>query len=746
MSGEWDELETQSLVKAADHQTAQQGKQYRSRQFLIIIILGFCALMTFFKEDLAAVFLMKKEQEEDVQSNIHPSIIEYQKNHATTDDDDDGNVYYFQKKANKEDEKKEEEEFESKDYYDDEDDGGKANNDDDDDDDAEEDDDKSTSSQSPLSESHLTELKKALSDARMEFDQILKDHFGEYTPSIYDRTRLLENIFPSESSISLERMQRRLKIKILQSQLSPTSKTTYTWAVGGHSASAGHGNLFHQSYGAVLERLAAPVFKTLGITFYGKNYGMGGTSSAPEMALCMNAIFGMDLDVLSWDYGMTDGRRPEYYHMWAERAGSHPTNPILFTYSGGGYAKDVYPILEKSGRGGFHMNINEARSRIPSTEAVDLDKIDSYPPYVRYFMCNGHVESGEPCSQKEVKFNLTGLCGDFIYPGQVSWHNGFKDHFLMGSLLASFVVNNFMDVFDEMSVPSNAKQDPKWLRKRRIEDVNSTTAMDDDEENARMPPSMTQDYLDYLLELEKKDKAAFLASPPTSVIGPLGDNVGVENYKYLLRSNTFCHTARLPAESRYNGLVTESGIISPYVHAGRRDYKEEGYKEGKLPTPKPNNNNTSPILMYNIRDSRKVCEYGQIDHKDAFVVRYADNWTTTILPNDSEKKVFHTGKMDSSTTQGIIMLCMKAFDWRSNPADYVSTASMIVNSTSTDGIIVNDVKVTGYVGADEYDCSILKHDDGFSFPASSSGQYKIMFRVPSRYKDGSYYLSSLIVV
>ena len=72
MSGEWDELETRSLVNAADHQTAQQGKQYRSRQFLIIIMLGFCALMTFFKEDLAAVFLMKKEQEDEVQEPKEP--------------------------------------------------------------------------------------------------------------------------------------------------------------------------------------------------------------------------------------------------------------------------------------------------------------------------------------------------------------------------------------------------------------------------------------------------------------------------------------------------------------------------------------------------------------------------------------------------------------------------------------------------------------------------------------------------
>ena len=179
--------------------------------------------------------------------------------------------------------------------------------------------------------------------------------------------------------------------------------------------------------------------------------------------------------------------------------------------------------------------------------------------------------------------------------------------------------------------------------------------------------------------------------------------------------------ARLPAESRYNGLVTESGIVSPYVHAGRRDYIEEGYEEGKLPEPKPDDENKAPLLVYNIRDSRNICEHGKIDSKDAFAVRYTDQWSTTILPNDSEKEAFSNGEMSSEATEGIIMLCMVRFDWRNNPEDFVSTPSMIVNATSTDGIVVNDVKVTGYVETGEEDCSVIKHDDGFSFPASSSG-------------------------
>ena len=31
---------------------------------------------------------------------------------------------------------------------------------------------------------------------------------------------------------------------------------------------------------------------------------MGGTNSFPELALCSQEVFGLDIDVLSWDYGM----------------------------------------------------------------------------------------------------------------------------------------------------------------------------------------------------------------------------------------------------------------------------------------------------------------------------------------------------------------------------------------------------------------------------------------------------------
>jgi hypothetical protein len=46
----------------------------------------------------------------------------------------------------------------------------------------------------------------------------------------------------------------------------------YIWATGGHSAAAGHGNLFNESYTAFMERDVKDVFGSIGIDFQGRKY------------------------------------------------------------------------------------------------------------------------------------------------------------------------------------------------------------------------------------------------------------------------------------------------------------------------------------------------------------------------------------------------------------------------------------------------------------------------------------------
>ena len=87
----------------------------------------------------------------------------------------------------------------------------------------------------------------------------------------------------------------------------PGLYTQFNWVTGGHSSSAGHGNFYRESYTAVMERAVKPVLESIGIDFYAKSYAMGGSSSGPELSLCSHAVFGDKIDIISWDYGMTDG-------------------------------------------------------------------------------------------------------------------------------------------------------------------------------------------------------------------------------------------------------------------------------------------------------------------------------------------------------------------------------------------------------------------------------------------------------
>jgi hypothetical protein len=152
------------------------------------------------------------------------------------------------------------------------------------------------------SKDHLSlaaSLEARLAIGRDKLRVLLEQDYGEYTSQVFDRETIMDT-FHTPSGNSSRRLRRRLKIKVLQALLAPPNTTVdFIWATTGHSAAAGHGNLFNQSYSASIETAARLVFQELGINFYAKNYAMGGTWSAPETALCLPEIVGKDVDMLT---------------------------------------------------------------------------------------------------------------------------------------------------------------------------------------------------------------------------------------------------------------------------------------------------------------------------------------------------------------------------------------------------------------------------------------------------------------
>jgi hypothetical protein len=148
-------------------------------------------------------------------------------------------------------------------------------------------------------------------------------------------------------------------------------------------------------------------------------------SSGPEMSLCSEAVFGTDIDFLSWDYGMTDGgnhwRILHYYY----RAGLNPGRPaVLGVHLGGkNFRKQRLQDVDNLGMAVFEAPdaiFDEMMKAIPDTEGLTEEQMNQMPEMVRNFKCFGKVESGDPNCSKE-KYNMA-LCPS--RKGRANWHPG----------------------------------------------------------------------------------------------------------------------------------------------------------------------------------------------------------------------------------------------------------------------------------------------------------------------------------
>eukprot|EP00980_Cylindrotheca_fusiformis_P007548 scaffold1561_cov129-Cylindrotheca_fusiformis.AAC.40 len=75
---------------------------------------------------------------------------------------------------------------------------------------------------------------------------------------------------------------------------------TFTVVMGGHSAAAGQGNHFRQSYMMQFHKVLEPIFARLGVKLITRNVGMGGLGTIHN-GLGSGSIYGDEVDLLIWD-------------------------------------------------------------------------------------------------------------------------------------------------------------------------------------------------------------------------------------------------------------------------------------------------------------------------------------------------------------------------------------------------------------------------------------------------------------
>lgn len=235
------------------------------------------------------------------------------------------------------------------------------------------------------------------------------------------------------------------------------TEAEFRFVMGGHSAAAGHGNNFQQSYTLQVQKVMEPFMARLGVYFQAHNFGMGGLGTS-QNALGAKDLYGRS-DVLMWDSGMTerDGQSTDLF----ARIGLLLHQPILWGNPDG-------ERYDADGIKAGMISVGGSKHLLPYMD--DLDAIEDIPFWSRYMNCSE--------SLKDMCFNLryNATCwqprDDGMDPpekqagspgGQAKWHPGNKEHQIKGRAIAYVLIQQTLAGLKEWyNSPNFQLPDEAW--------------------------------------------------------------------------------------------------------------------------------------------------------------------------------------------------------------------------------------------------------------------------------------------
>jgi len=103
----------------------------------------------------------------------------------------------------------------------------------------------------------------------------------------------------------------------------------------GSSNTAGHGSYGKHAYPHQLNDLLKDIYADFGVTFSSRNQALGSMSAMPHSGLCHRTLFGMDPDLINYEFGMFgEGDCP--IELWARLGSQLPRQPALLLLSPNG--------------------------------------------------------------------------------------------------------------------------------------------------------------------------------------------------------------------------------------------------------------------------------------------------------------------------------------------------------------------------------------------------------------------------
>jgi len=235
---------------------------------------------------------------------------------------------------------------------------------------------------------------------------------------------------------SYENLQRRLLHAVM-------TEDSFIFAMSGHSAAAGHGNHFQQSYTLQVQWILEGVFSRLGVKHQARNIAMGGLGTL-QTGIATKQLMGHDVDILMWDSGMTE-KEPE-------------ARDILFRQGIMGAGK-VPMLAAASPRYQMMQMLNEhADADIAMigemnmlTKTETLEEVLALPWAAQYVSCGNEIS--KICQSNE----YIGRCWierDDVEPaknqkaapgGRAGWHPGNRRHQLVGRKITFMILEALKD-------------------------------------------------------------------------------------------------------------------------------------------------------------------------------------------------------------------------------------------------------------------------------------------------------------
>jgi len=507
-------------------------------------------------------------------------------------------------------------------------------------------------------ESTIETIKSGLTKAHRELIAKLEVDYGKDTfAQMFLSPPIGRMAFGKDSTVtsSWKAMKRKIIIKLLQVILH--GKTIpFVWITAGNSVAAAHGNLMNESYTAVLERAVQPIFRSGGLHFIGRNQGMSGMPSGPELALCMESIYGLSADVLMYDFSLTDGTSYGFAELFFHRATMHRNRPAVVARIIETERQDLMTNMEQNGITALSLHqqtINKlVFADIPDSFGKTTEELEAMPEFLRHARCQKRIENGEPyCSEQ--RFSRY-VCPNRPY--RVGWHPGWKWHAVIGNTLALSMVEIFQDAVEQLS---------SWTSSTNLESKLRELIL-----------AESTDYLRAQKRLLTKHADLFQS-----------DEMGTPFLtEALFQSNSFCHSARDPSYLRKMGLVTEVDL---------------------------DNLDQFNITINNEKQSEPCEGVWHYDSADFFKLHSDDGWKRVVLPNEDEHRLFFA--QNDRPLRGIIAVILvvvgvndKNYGLEIREDALLSDLDMEVN-----GVQVSNTTI---VKTSNWNLVFLMHEKGYEFP------------------------------